>query len=114
MIYAKVFGLVYTDLDFSNQIKNFKKVLGEEGFYKKIKDHYEEKLKVLPDTIFEKRNWSVMIEDNSLKSIWVKNIGVIEIEETPDMRVLLLPLLKKTFKKLHVSTQLEMMHAEIH
>lgn len=114
MIYAKVFGLVYTDLNFAEQIRNYKKVLGEERFYAKIKDHYEEKLKVLPDTIYEKRNWSVMIEDNSLKSIWVKNIGVIKIEETPDMRILLVPLLKKTFKKIQVNTQVEMMHSEIH
>lgn len=114
MIYAKVFGLVYTDLNFSEQIKNFKKILGEEKFYQKIKDHYEEKLQVLPDTIFEKRNWSVMIEDNSLKSIWVKNVGVVKIEETPDMRAVLLPLLKKTFKKLHITSQVEIMHAEIH
>ena len=114
MIYAKVFGLVYTDLNFCDQIKNFKKILGEDNFYKKIKDHYDEKLQMLPDTIFEKRNWSVMIEDNSLKSIWVKNIGVVEIEETPDMRVLLLPLLKKTFKRIQVNNQIEMMHSEIH
>lgn len=114
MIYAKVFGLVYNDLNFSDQINNYKRVLGEEGFYKKIKDHYEEKLQVIPDTIFEKRNWSVMIEDNSLKSIWVKNIGVITIDETPDMRAHLLPLLKKTFKKLHIKHQVEMMHSEIH
>lgn len=114
MIYAKVFGLVYTDLNFADQVNNYKRVLGEENFYKKIRDHYEEKLQVLPDTIFEKRNWSLMIEDNSLKSIWVKNIGVVTIEETPDMRALLLPLLKKTFKKLHFTTQIEMMHSEIH
>jgi DNA polymerase III epsilon subunit family exonuclease len=114
MIYAKVFGLVYTDLNFADQINNYKRVLGEDLFYKKISDHYEEKLQVLPDTIFEKRNWSLMVEDNSLKSIWVKNIGVVTIEETPDMRALLLPLLKKTFKKIHTSNQIEMMHAEIH
>jgi DNA polymerase III epsilon subunit family exonuclease len=114
MIYAKVFGLVYTDLNFADQINNYKRVLGEDLFYKKIRDHYEEKLQVLSDTIFEKRNWSLMIEDNSLKSIWVKNIGVVTIEETPDMRALLLPLLKKTFKKIHISNQIEMMHAEIH
>ncbi|MEA9358183.1 exonuclease domain-containing protein [Bacteriovorax sp. PP10] len=114
MIYAKVFGLVFTDLNFADQINNYKRVLGEDLFYKKISDHYEEKLQVLPDTIFEKRNWSLMIEDNSLKSIWVKNVGVVTIEETPDMRALLLPLLKKTFKKLHISSQVEMMHAEIH
>lgn len=114
MIYAKVFGLVYTDLNFSDQIKNYKKILGEEGFYKKIKDFYEEKLQVLPDTIFEKKNWSLMVEDNSLKSIWVKNVGVIKIEETPDMRAMMLPLLKKSFKKFHVPPLMEMMHNEIH
>lgn len=66
------------------------------------------------ETTFEKRNWSIMIEDNSLKSIWVKNIGVIAIEETPDMRAHLLPLLKKTFKKIHIKHQVEMIHSEIH
>ena len=46
-----------------------------------------------------KKNWRLTIKDNSLKSIWVKNIGKIEIEETPDMRASLIPLLKKSFKR---------------
>jgi DNA polymerase III epsilon subunit family exonuclease len=97
-IYSKLFGLNLGGLHFVNQVNNYKKVLGEEGYYKKFSDFYNEKLKVIPDMIFEKKNWSVHIEDNSLKSIWVKNLGSIKIEETPDMRMALVPLLKKASK----------------
>jgi DNA polymerase III epsilon subunit family exonuclease len=98
-IYAKLFGLNLGDLHFTNQMNNYKKVLGEDGLYKKIQDYYHEKLKVIPDVIIEKKNWSIHIEDNSLKSIWVNNLGHIKIEETPDMRMALVPLLKKAAKK---------------
>jgi hypothetical protein len=46
-----------------------------------------------------------VIQDNSLKSIWVKNIGTIKIEETPDMRVMLLYHLKQTFKKIRATPE---------
>jgi DNA polymerase III epsilon subunit family exonuclease len=97
-IYFKVFGLTIGDLNFHNQVNNYKKVLGEEVFYQKIKDYYEEKLQVLPDMLYEKKNWSLLIENNLIKNIWVKNVGKIDIEETPDMRWMLMQLLKKHFK----------------
>ena len=98
-INSKVFGVVLGDLQFNNQMMNYKKILGDETFYKKIRDHYNEKLLTLPDIVYVKKNWRLTIKDNSLKSIWVKNIGKIEIEETPDMRASLIPLLKKSFKR---------------
>lgn len=98
-IYFKIFGLTLGDLHFNNQVANYKKILGEEGFYNKIKDYYDEKLKMIPDALIEKKNWSLHIEDNSLKSIWVKNVGRIEIEETPDMRIALVHLLKSLKKE---------------
>lgn len=98
MIYSKVFGLVLGSLDFNNQAINYKRVLGDASFYNKIRDHYNEKLQTLPDMVYTKKNWKLVIEDNSLKSIWVKGIGKVDIDETPDMRAILIPLLRRSFK----------------
>ncbi len=98
-IFSDVFGLTPGELSFDNQIRNFKKILGPELYYKKIKDKYDEKVVTLTDMKIKKKHWTVTIEDGALKSIWVKNVGKIEIDETPDMRMILLSSLKKTFKK---------------
>lgn len=98
VIYNNVFGINLGTLNFNNQISHYKNILGEEVFYSKIKKRYDEKVQDIPDVALKKKNWGVVIQDNSLKSIWVKDIGTIKIEETPDMRAILLYYLKRTFK----------------
>lgn len=112
IIFRNVFGVGISELHFSSQMSHYKKVLGKDIFYKKIKERYEEKIQTLPDMDLKKRNWGLSIRDNSLKSLWVKNVGEVRIEETPDMRGILLASLKKTFQMVKESPQLSLMSVE--
>ncbi|MBC7429586.1 MAG: GIY-YIG nuclease family protein [Bacteriovorax sp.] len=96
-IFSDVFGLTPGELSFENQIRNYKKILGFDLYYKKIKDKYNEKIIDLPDMKLQRKHWTLTIEDGSLKCIWVKGVGKIQINETPDMRMMLLSSLRKSF-----------------
>lgn len=98
-IFLNAFGVSSEMMNFSTQMHNYKKVLGPEAYYKKLKKHYEEKIQDLPDVEIEKRNWGLSIQENVLKCIWIKD-QVFKIEETPDMRSILLSSLKQTFKEI--------------
>ena len=93
-IYSETFGHLFGGLDFDVQIKNIEKTFGNEVFYNMIKKKYEEKMTHLSDMKIKKKNWNLTIENNVLKSIWLKNIGKIDLEETPDMRMILLSSIK--------------------
>lgn len=98
-LFLSAFGVNSEMMNFSGQMNNYKKILGNENFYKRIKKEYEQKIQDLPDVEIEKRNWGISISENSLKCIWIKD-KIYKIQETPDMRAILLSSLKKTFKEI--------------
>ena len=89
-IFLDAFGITPGELDFDAQISNVKNKIGNDNYYKKIKEKYDEKITNLSDMKIRKKNWNLTIENNTLKSIWIKNVGKIDLVETPDMRAIFL------------------------
>ena len=96
-IFLDAFGHIPGDLHFEFQITSVKKLIGSNAYYNMIKEKYDEKITNLSDMNIRKKHWNLTIENNALKSIWIKNVGKIDLVETPDMRMILLSSLKKSF-----------------
>lgn len=98
-IYTDAFGVNLFAPDFLKQLALFKKSLGEELYHEKILKSYQKRDIRLGTRTIENIEWSVSIEDDELKSISLhrhlpEQVN-IKINESPDMRHILLALLKK-------------------
>lgn len=95
-IFSIAFGDIPGSLHFEAHIAEIKKIIGNEGYYNKIKVQYDEKITNLSNLKIKKRNWKLTIENNALKSIWLKDVGIIDLVETPDMHLMLYQYLKSS------------------
>jgi len=98
-IYTEAFGVNLFTANFKDQLILFKKSFGPDVYLDKILKAYQKRNINLGDRVIEELEWSMTIEENSLKSIVLhrhsKDVEKLKISETPDMRHLLLSLLKK-------------------
>ena len=92
-IYFRLFGVRLEDLNFPDGIFSLKRTLGPETFYSRISSFYMERLK--PFAIPEHPLWSLRMENGSLRSIVLEGHGEINIDETPDMRWIIINQVKK-------------------
>lgn len=90
-IYKRIFGVQLED--FSDGIHALKRQMGADVFYEKIRQFYTERHRPLSFPRGEK--WALNLDNDSLKSIWIEGRGEIPIEETPDMRWVLINQVKK-------------------
>lgn len=98
-IYTEAFGLNLFAPDFTKQLAFFKKNLGEDQYVKKLIASYQKRDINLMDRRIEGIEWSLSIKENILKEITIgrhlPDNQKIEISESPDMRHILLAILKK-------------------
>ncbi len=98
-IYTEAFGVNLFAPNFKEQLMLFKKSLGDAAYHSKIMKTFDKRNIQLGNIEIDELEWSLHIEDNSLESIVLHRHNTdrekIKISETPDMRHLLLALLKK-------------------
>ncbi len=98
-IYTDAFGINLFDPNFLDQLKLFKRSLGEKNFSEKLAKSYQKRDVDLNNRIIEDLEWSINFEENKLCSITLHkhtpDMQIIKINESSDMRHILLALLKK-------------------
>lgn len=92
-IYLSLFGVGTEDMNLPDGIFALKRSMGPDKFYEIIARYYHDRLR--PLEFPADPQWSLQLENGSLKAVVLNGVGEIPVEETPDMRWILINQSKK-------------------